>query len=73
MSDFKIKNLIKEQCFAGMYNMNSIQNDSCGYLTLNELVGYTRVFFMSNIKYNIYCDTDLVMKERFPLSKKKIY
>lgn len=51
--------------------MNSIQNDSCGYLTLNELVGYTRVFFMSNIKYNIYCDTELVMKERFPLSKKK--
>lgn len=71
MSDFKIKNLLKEQCFAGMYNMNSIQYDSCGYLTSNELVGYTRVLFMSYIKYNIYCDNDLVKKERFPLSKKK--
>lgn len=36
-----------------MYKMNSIQNDSCRYLTTNEMVGYTRVFFMSNIKYNI--------------------
>lgn len=54
-----------------MYNINSIQNDCCGYLNSNELVGYTRVLFISNIKYNIYCNTDFVMKERFLFSKKK--
>lgn len=54
-----------------MYNINSIQNDCCGYLNSNELVGYTRVLFISNIKYNIYCNTGFVMKERFLFSKKK--
>lgn len=49
--------------------MNSIQYDSCGYLTSNELVGYTRVLFMSYIKYNIYCDNDLV--KGFLFQKKK--
>lgn len=54
-----------------MYNMNSIQYDSCGYLTSNELVGYTRVLFMSSIKYNIYCDNDLVKGFLFQKKKSK--